>query len=170
MLETVIFVTWDDWGGFYDHVEPPVVERWKDGTSYRSGWLSRPTKPQSSGLRNWRPDGCLRFRTVTTTALLTGPQGPMARPVINTWEPMRQALASDSDAQKRLRLNEDDFLYFSHSGRYEGPPENPCNMPCYSCLDSTRPDAVTTAARHLDEPLRRFPDAQLDIVALITGR
>lgn len=23
---TAIFVTWDDWGGFYDHVKPPVVE------------------------------------------------------------------------------------------------------------------------------------------------
>jgi phospholipase C len=24
---TAIFVTWDDWGGFYDHVEPPIVDR-----------------------------------------------------------------------------------------------------------------------------------------------
>ncbi len=23
---TAIFLTWDDWGGFYDHVEPPVVD------------------------------------------------------------------------------------------------------------------------------------------------
>jgi phospholipase C len=23
---SVIFLTWDDWGGFYDHVEPPVVD------------------------------------------------------------------------------------------------------------------------------------------------
>jgi phospholipase C len=23
-----IFVTWDDWGGFYDHVNPPVVDAW----------------------------------------------------------------------------------------------------------------------------------------------
>jgi phospholipase C len=23
---TIIFVTWDDWGGWYDHVTPPVVE------------------------------------------------------------------------------------------------------------------------------------------------
>jgi phospholipase C len=27
---TVIFLTWDDWGGFYDHVTPPVV----DGNGY----------------------------------------------------------------------------------------------------------------------------------------
>src|SRR5436305_1152832 len=23
---TAIFITWDEWGGFYDHVVPPVVE------------------------------------------------------------------------------------------------------------------------------------------------
>ena len=26
-LSTAIFLTWDDWGGFYDHVEPPSVDR-----------------------------------------------------------------------------------------------------------------------------------------------
>lgn len=25
---TAIFVTWDDWGGFYDHVTPPIVDIW----------------------------------------------------------------------------------------------------------------------------------------------
>jgi phospholipase C len=25
---TAIFVTWDDWGGFYDHVSPPVVDQY----------------------------------------------------------------------------------------------------------------------------------------------
>ena len=24
---SAIFVTWDDWGGFYDHVEPPFADR-----------------------------------------------------------------------------------------------------------------------------------------------
>jgi hypothetical protein len=26
--KTAVFVTWDDWGGFYDHVQPPVVDVW----------------------------------------------------------------------------------------------------------------------------------------------
>ena len=26
-LHTAIFVTWDDWGGFYDHVVPPVIDQ-----------------------------------------------------------------------------------------------------------------------------------------------
>ena len=25
-LHTAIFLTWDDWGGFYDHVKPPVID------------------------------------------------------------------------------------------------------------------------------------------------
>lgn len=32
-----IFITWDDWGGWYDHVQPPLVEKWKDGTQFRYG-------------------------------------------------------------------------------------------------------------------------------------
>jgi len=34
---TAIFITWDDWGGWYDHVAPPKVETWKDGTQFRYG-------------------------------------------------------------------------------------------------------------------------------------
>ena len=26
--KAAIFITWDDWGGWSDHVDPPVVERW----------------------------------------------------------------------------------------------------------------------------------------------
>jgi phospholipase C len=34
---TVIFITWDDWGGWYDHVNPPEDETWSDGTQFRYG-------------------------------------------------------------------------------------------------------------------------------------
>ena len=27
--KTAIFVTWDDWGGWYDHVDPPLKDTWK---------------------------------------------------------------------------------------------------------------------------------------------
>jgi phospholipase C len=33
---TAVFVTWDDWGGWSDHVEPPNVERW-DSTKTQRG-------------------------------------------------------------------------------------------------------------------------------------
>jgi phospholipase C len=29
-----IFITWDDWGGWYDHVVPPLVERWQSTTEH----------------------------------------------------------------------------------------------------------------------------------------
>jgi len=28
---TAIFITWDDWGGWYDHVPPPLAQRWTGG-------------------------------------------------------------------------------------------------------------------------------------------
>jgi phospholipase C len=31
---TAIFITWDDWGGWYDHVDPPSVETWKGNGSH----------------------------------------------------------------------------------------------------------------------------------------
>ena len=34
---TAIFITWDDWGGWFDHVNPPEVEKWTDGTQFRYG-------------------------------------------------------------------------------------------------------------------------------------
>ena len=30
-----IFITWDDWGGWYDHVEPPVKETWDSRKAQR---------------------------------------------------------------------------------------------------------------------------------------
>jgi phospholipase C len=36
--KTAIFLTWDDWGGWLDHVDPPEVEKWpKDQTQFRYG-------------------------------------------------------------------------------------------------------------------------------------
>jgi phospholipase C len=35
--QTAIFITWDDWGGWYDHVNPPEGEKWSDGTQFRYG-------------------------------------------------------------------------------------------------------------------------------------
>ena len=36
--KAAIFITWDDWGGWFDHVDPPNIESWKaDGTQFRYG-------------------------------------------------------------------------------------------------------------------------------------
>lgn len=33
--KTAIFITWDDWGGWYDHVLPPVKETWDSARAQR---------------------------------------------------------------------------------------------------------------------------------------
>jgi len=35
--KTAIFISWDDWGGWADHVTPPNIEQWTDGTQFRYG-------------------------------------------------------------------------------------------------------------------------------------
>ena len=35
--DVAIFITWDDWGGWWDHVKPANVEKWTDGTQFRYG-------------------------------------------------------------------------------------------------------------------------------------
>lgn len=35
--KTAVFITWDDWGGWYDHVTPANLEAWTDGTQFRYG-------------------------------------------------------------------------------------------------------------------------------------
>jgi len=34
---TAIFITWDDWGGWFDHVVPPEIEKWSDGSQFSYG-------------------------------------------------------------------------------------------------------------------------------------
>ncbi|MDQ6692112.1 MAG: hypothetical protein M3Z13_05025 [Candidatus Dormibacteraeota bacterium] len=35
--KVAVFITWDDWGGWADHVNPPEVEKWTDGSQFRFG-------------------------------------------------------------------------------------------------------------------------------------
>jgi phospholipase C len=35
--KTAILISWDDWGGWYDHVTPPNIEKWTDGSQFRYG-------------------------------------------------------------------------------------------------------------------------------------
>jgi phospholipase C len=64
--DTAIFLTWDDWGGFYDHVPPPQVDRFGLGIRVpllilspyaRRGFVDHETGEFSSVLRfiedNW---------------------------------------------------------------------------------------------------------------------
>ncbi len=52
-LRTAIFITWDDWGGFYDHVKPIKIDENGYGirvpgimiSPFAQSWLYRPPDP-----------------------------------------------------------------------------------------------------------------------------
>ena len=46
---TAIFVAWDDWGGFYDHVKPPVIDHWGYGLRV-PGLVISPWVDRSNGI------------------------------------------------------------------------------------------------------------------------
>ncbi len=45
---SAIFVTWDDWGAFYDHVAPPKIDGIGLGTAVSLCWSSLPTRFQAT--------------------------------------------------------------------------------------------------------------------------
>ncbi len=58
-LRTAIFLTWDDWGGFYDHVKPPVVDE--------NGWGLR---VPSMVISPWAKPGFIDSQTLSYDAYL----------------------------------------------------------------------------------------------------
>jgi phospholipase C len=58
-LRTAIFLTWDDWGGFYDHVKPPVVDE--------NGWGLR---VPSMVISQWARPGFIDSQTLSYDAYL----------------------------------------------------------------------------------------------------
>jgi phospholipase C len=58
-LRTAIFLTWDDWGGFYDHVKPPVVDE--------NGWGLR---VPSMVISPWAKPGFIDHQTLSYDAYL----------------------------------------------------------------------------------------------------
>jgi hypothetical protein len=58
---TAIFVAWDDWGGFYDHVAPPVVDQNGLGIRVPSLVISPYAKPGYVDHQTYSFDSYLRF-------------------------------------------------------------------------------------------------------------
>jgi len=61
--KTVIFITWDDWGGWYDHVEPKNVEQWP-----ANGW---PASYQNTQFRYGPRVGCLVLSPYAKTGYIS---------------------------------------------------------------------------------------------------
>jgi len=60
---TLILVTWDDWGGFYDHVVPPIMNA--DQLGFRTPLLVVSAYPASAG----KPDHTVRNQASIMTAI-----------------------------------------------------------------------------------------------------
>jgi phospholipase C len=58
---TVIFLTWDDWGGFYDHVPPPTVDQNGYGFRVPAMTISPWVKPGAIDHTVYSHDAYLRF-------------------------------------------------------------------------------------------------------------
>jgi len=58
---TVIFLTWDDWGGFYDHVAPIRVDPNGYGLRVPGLTISPWVKPHTIDHRVYSQDAYLRF-------------------------------------------------------------------------------------------------------------
>jgi phospholipase C len=58
---TVIFLTWDDWGGFYDHIRPPSVDQNGYGLRVPGMTISPWVKPGQIDHQIYSQDAYLRF-------------------------------------------------------------------------------------------------------------
>jgi Phosphoesterase family len=58
---SAIFLSWDDWGGFYDHVVPPVVDGAGYGFRVPGMVISPHARPGCIDRRQLSHDSCLKF-------------------------------------------------------------------------------------------------------------
>jgi phospholipase C len=104
---TAIFLSWDDWGGFYDHVVPPAVDRNGYGLRVpaivispyaRKGFVDHQTLSSDAFLKFIEDDflGCARLDPLTD-------HRPDRRPDVRENEPVLGNLAEDFDFSQRPR-------------------------------------------------------------------
>jgi phospholipase C len=58
---SAIFLSWDDWGGFYDHVVPPVIDGAGYGFRVPGLVISPYARPGCIDRRQLSHDACLKF-------------------------------------------------------------------------------------------------------------
>ncbi|MDE3070706.1 MAG: hypothetical protein KGJ43_08260, partial [Acidobacteriota bacterium] len=135
---TAIFVSWDDWGGFYDHVTPPTVDKSGYGLRVpglvispyaRYGYVDHQTLSHDAYLKFIENDFLAGERLNPRTD-----GRPDSRPDVREELPMLGSLASDFN--------------------FSQPPAPPFILPVEPI-----PDSVPTAFRLLDAatPKRQIP-------------
>ena len=85
--QVAIFITWDDWGGWWDHVTPPEVERWKD---VKGGSTVRETLQRIEDIRKYDSPVLLTSvtRVVDQKIRLLFEPGPRKRKAIDDLLPL----------------------------------------------------------------------------------
>ena len=98
---TVVFLTWDDWGGFYDHVAPPHVDQNGYGFRVPALAISPWVKPRTVDHQVYSQDAYLRFiEDIFLNGARLDPKTdgrPDNRPSVRETEPQLGDLLSEFD-------------------------------------------------------------------------
>jgi phospholipase C len=114
-LHTAIFVTWDDWGGFYDHVSPPRID--ENGYGFRvPAFLVSP----------WAREGYIDHSTLSFDAFLRIAEdrflgGQRLDPLTDGWPDSRPTIREEA---KQLSLLDKAF-------DFRGEPREPLVLPLF---------------------------------------
>jgi phospholipase C len=114
---TVIFISWDDWGGWYDHVAPPAVD--KEGLGFRVPVIV---------VSPWAKHGYVSHQTYEASGFLTFMEKAFQLPSLGT----RDAIANDfSDCFDFSQTPKPFVSIKTHvtvqqllREKYSGPPDN----------------------------------------------
>jgi phospholipase C len=121
---TAIFVSWDDWGGFYDHVAPPVIDENGYGLRVPSIVISPYAKTGVVDHQQLSHDAYLKFIQddfLSGARLNPATDGrPDRRPTVREAAPGLGDLANDFDFNQAPRPA---LLLSAHPA--PGPPSNP---------------------------------------------
>ncbi len=100
-LHTAVFVVWDDWGGFYDHVVPPVVDQNGWGLRVPSFMVSPWARPGFIDHQDLSFDAFLKLvedRFLMKSRIDPKTDGwPDSRPTVRENVPLLGDLAKDFD-------------------------------------------------------------------------
>ncbi len=116
---SAIFLTWDDWGGFYDHMKPPKVDPWGYGLRVPGLMISPYAKTCGPG-----PDeGCVDHQTLSFDAYLKFIEDVFLGG--QRLDPTNPNAMSRPDSRPNVRENQDKLGDLSSEFDFSQPPRLP---------------------------------------------